>query len=194
MTTEPLSTHSRRGGPPLLAPALAWVVLTAASVVLHPGTRPDADPAATLALLRDHAGAAQLSATVLLASAVPLAVWVAAAHRRTGLATAAVRTVTAWALADLGLEQLWARTDPANVAAIALFGRLGWDRLGAASGAVRREADLAKPFDDTGLSRARSVRSSLDLSRSFDLQFVSPFLGTRPVPSADFEEDAPFEG
>jgi hypothetical protein len=82
MTTEAVSTHARRGGPPLIAPALAWAVLTVLAAVLHPGTRPAADPATTLALLRDHAGAAQLSATLLLASAVPLAVWVAAAHHR----------------------------------------------------------------------------------------------------------------
>lgn len=82
MTTEPVSPHTRRGGPPLLAPALAWAALTVVAAVLHPGTRPGADPETTLALLRDHAGMAQLSATVLLASAVPLAVWVAAVHHR----------------------------------------------------------------------------------------------------------------
>jgi hypothetical protein len=82
MTTDPVPTHARRGGPPLLAPALAWAALTVLAAVLHPGTRPAADPATTLGLLRDHGGAAQLSATLLLASAVPLAVWVAAAHHR----------------------------------------------------------------------------------------------------------------
>ncbi|MCD2194051.1 DUF4386 domain-containing protein [Actinomycetospora endophytica] len=82
MTSDAVPTHARRGGPPLLAPALAWAALTVAAAVLHPGTRPDADPATTLALLRDHVVAAQLSATLLLASAVPLAVWVAAVHHR----------------------------------------------------------------------------------------------------------------
>jgi len=63
-----------------------------------------------------------------------LGVWLAAEHRGVGLATTAVRTVTVWALADLGVDQLWARTDPANAPAVALFERLGWDRLGTAGG------------------------------------------------------------
>ncbi|WP_433801626.1 DUF4386 domain-containing protein [Actinomycetospora sp. CA-084318] len=76
------SPHARRGGPPLLAPALAWAALTIVAAVLHPGTRPGADPAGTLALLRDHPVSAQLSALALLASAAPFAVWVATAHHR----------------------------------------------------------------------------------------------------------------
>jgi hypothetical protein len=79
--TDP-GTHARRGGPPLLAPGLAWAALTLATLALHPGTRPDADPATTLALLRDHPTTAELSATLLLASAVPFAVWVATVHHR----------------------------------------------------------------------------------------------------------------
>jgi ribosomal-protein-alanine N-acetyltransferase len=63
-----------------------------------------------------------------------LGVWVAAPHRRAGVAAAAVRAMTAWALTDLGLDQLWARTDPANRPAEALFAGLGWARLGAAGG------------------------------------------------------------
>ncbi|MDL5157642.1 DUF4386 domain-containing protein [Actinomycetospora termitidis] len=76
------SPHARRGGPPLLAPALVWAVLTVLAAVLHPGTRPGADPTMTLALLHDHPVRAQLSALVLLASAAPLAVWVGAVHHR----------------------------------------------------------------------------------------------------------------
>lgn len=63
-----------------------------------------------------------------------LGVWVAAVHRRRGLARRAVAAITAWALTDLGLDQLWARTDPANGPAEALFAVLGWDRLGEAGG------------------------------------------------------------
>lgn len=61
-----------------------------------------------------------------------LGVWVSAGHRRTGLASAAVRAVTGWALdpAGLALGQLWARTDPDNESAEALFERVGWDRRG----------------------------------------------------------------
>jgi hypothetical protein len=81
MMTDP-GTHARRGGPPLLAPGLAWAALTLVTLALHVGTRPGADPATTLALLRDHTTAAELSATALLASAVPFAVWVATVHHR----------------------------------------------------------------------------------------------------------------
>jgi len=63
-----------------------------------------------------------------------LGVWVAAPHRGTGVATRAVATVATWALTDLGLGQLWARTDPANAPAEALFAALGWDRLGERAG------------------------------------------------------------
>lgn len=65
-----------------------------------------------------------------------LGVWVAAAHRGADVATRAVGAVTAWALTELHLEQLWARTDPANAPARALFARLGWHRLGEAGGNV----------------------------------------------------------
>ncbi len=75
-------THARRGGPPLLVPALAWAAQTLATLALFVGTRPGADPATTLALLRDHSTGAELSATLLLASAVPFAVWVATVHHR----------------------------------------------------------------------------------------------------------------
>jgi RimJ/RimL family protein N-acetyltransferase len=64
-----------------------------------------------------------------------LGVWVAEPHRGSGLATDAVRALTSWAL-DLGLEQLWARTDPENTAAQALFAGLGWDRLGTSAGST----------------------------------------------------------
>jgi len=63
-----------------------------------------------------------------------LGVWVAAAHRRTGVARRAVAAVSAWAISDLGLDQVWARTDLANDAASALFASLGWDRLGESDG------------------------------------------------------------
>jgi RimJ/RimL family protein N-acetyltransferase len=63
-----------------------------------------------------------------------LGIWVGAQHRRSGVATGAVETVARWALTDLGLDQLWARTDPTNRAAEALFERVGWDRRGVAGG------------------------------------------------------------
>ncbi len=65
-----------------------------------------------------------------------LGVWVAGSHRRRGAGARAVASVTTWALSadGLGLDQLWARTDPANDAAEALFASLGWRRRGIAAG------------------------------------------------------------
>jgi RimJ/RimL family protein N-acetyltransferase len=63
-----------------------------------------------------------------------LGVWVAAPHRGRGMAARAVRSVAEWAFEDLALDQLWARTHPANEAAGALFARLAWDRLGTSDG------------------------------------------------------------
>lgn len=80
------------------------------------------------------AGEVGLSSFTTEPARAELGVWVAATHRREGLARRSVQTVAAWALTDLGLEQLWARTDPANAAAEGLFARLGWDRLGEADG------------------------------------------------------------
>jgi RimJ/RimL family protein N-acetyltransferase len=85
---------------------------------------------------RRVAGEVGLSGFTTDPARAELGVWVAAAHRRTGVARRAVDTVAAWALdADgLGLDQLWARTDPDNAPAVALFEGLGWDRLGSSGG------------------------------------------------------------
>jgi len=86
----PLRTRRGRGGPPLPAPALAWAALTVAATATHPGTRPGADAEATLALLREQPVTGGLSAVLLLASAVPLAVLAAAVHHRLGVLGARV--------------------------------------------------------------------------------------------------------
>lgn len=62
--------------------------------------------------------------------------WLRPAARGEGAATAAVIRVSAWALSELGLEQLWARTDPRNEAAAAVLERAGFARLGEAGNAV----------------------------------------------------------
>jgi RimJ/RimL family protein N-acetyltransferase len=89
-----------------------------------------------LVIIPGVAGEVGLSGFTTDPARAELGVWVSAAHRRTGVASEAVRAVTAWALDPdgLALDQLWARTDPANAAAEALFDRLGWDRLGASGG------------------------------------------------------------
>ena len=65
-----------------------------------------------------------------------LGVWVAAPHRRSGLARRSVGAATGWAHRTLGLQQLWARTPLENRAANALFTAAGWQRLGERSDQV----------------------------------------------------------
>lgn len=64
--------------------------------------------------------------------------WLAPDARGRGVATAAVRLLTTWALAPddrgLGLRQVWARTGPGNRAAAAVLGRAGFHRTGEAGG------------------------------------------------------------
>jgi RimJ/RimL family protein N-acetyltransferase len=87
-----------------------------------------------LVIMPGVAGEVGLSGFTTGPARAELGVWVAAPHRRAGLASGAVRAVTAWALTELGLDQVWARTDPANTPAGALFDGLGWDRLGTSGG------------------------------------------------------------
>jgi RimJ/RimL family protein N-acetyltransferase len=68
--------------------------------------------------------------------------WLAPEARGRGIATAAVRLVTAWALASagpatargLGLRQVWARTTPGDRRAAGVLGRAGYRRRGDAGG------------------------------------------------------------
>lgn len=100
------------------------------------GTHERADP-------RGVAGEVGLSGFTKDPARAELGVWVGARHRRAGVATRAVGAVTRWALTDLALDQLWARTDPANAAAGALFERLAWDRLGEEGGKTIWSATVA---------------------------------------------------
>ena len=65
-----------------------------------------------------------------------LGVWVAEPCRRRGHGLRSVRAVTEWARDELGLAQLWCRTDASNEHARALFDRAGWDRLGEVDGRI----------------------------------------------------------
>lgn len=80
------------------------------------------------------AGEVGLAAFTDAPTRAELGVWVAADRRGSGVASRAVTTVTDWAFAELGVEQLWARTDPANAAAESLFARVGWSPLGESAG------------------------------------------------------------
>ncbi len=59
--------------------------------------------------------------------------WIAAEHRGRGLASRAVGLLADWALAELSVEQLYARLDPANEPSIAVARAAGFDRRGVAS-------------------------------------------------------------
>jgi len=72
----------RRGGPPLPMPALAYAALTMAGAVTHPGVRLSDNAPAVLDTLQQHHVLATVSATLLVASAAPLAVWTAAVSHR----------------------------------------------------------------------------------------------------------------
>lgn len=111
--------------------------LDAATWIAGAADRWDRHLALDLVIEAPHGGVAGevgLSGFTTDPARAELGVWVAAPHRRGGVATGTVRSVTSWALTEMGLDQLWARTDPANTAAEALFGRLGWDRLGTSGG------------------------------------------------------------
>ncbi|WP_406640388.1 DUF4386 domain-containing protein [Amycolatopsis sp. WGS_07] len=72
-----------QGGPPLLAPALAFGVLTVASAVLGAaGTRPDSGAAEVAAYIGGNRGVVQLLAFAVFGASIPLVVWAATAYRR----------------------------------------------------------------------------------------------------------------
>ncbi|TKA08321.1 DUF4386 domain-containing protein [Actinacidiphila oryziradicis] len=89
MTTTPtaqraaVTAHRPQSGPPLLAPVLAFAVLTVAYVVVNRSTpRPDASGLAVLHYAQAHGTAIKVGAFLLSASAVPLALSAAVLYRR----------------------------------------------------------------------------------------------------------------
>jgi hypothetical protein len=81
-TARPSPARRALGGPPLWIPAVSWAALTVAGAVLYSGTRPTFDAATNSAVLQAHPVSGAVSATLLLASAAPLAVWTASVHHR----------------------------------------------------------------------------------------------------------------
>jgi RimJ/RimL family protein N-acetyltransferase len=80
--------------------------------------------------------------------------WLAPAARGRGVATAAVRLLTGFALRPvrparpggspgLGLRQVWARTTPGDLRAAGVLGRAGYRRRGEAAGATVWASDAA---------------------------------------------------
>jgi hypothetical protein len=77
------ATRRPQSGPPLLAPALAFAVLTVAYAVVNRSTpHPDASGLAVLHYAQTHGGAIKLGSFLLFASAVPLALGAAVLYRR----------------------------------------------------------------------------------------------------------------
>jgi hypothetical protein len=77
------TTRRPQSGPPLLAPALAFAVLTVAYVVVNRSTpHPDASGLAVLHYAQIHGTTIKLGAFLLFASAVPLALCAAVLYRR----------------------------------------------------------------------------------------------------------------
>lgn len=85
MTTAPPAARrgGPQGGPPLLAPALAYGALTIASVALSARIpQPAASAASLLAYVRSHHTFMQVAGCLEFAAAVPLAIWTATGYRR----------------------------------------------------------------------------------------------------------------
>ena len=72
-----------QGGPPLLALALPYGVLTVAGLVLGAGLpRPDTAPAEVARLLAENRTVTTVLATAVVGASVPLALWSATVYRR----------------------------------------------------------------------------------------------------------------
>jgi hypothetical protein len=81
--TRTETTRRPQGGPPLLAVALPYGVLTLAGLALGIGlARPDDSPAEVARLLLENRAGATVLATALVAAAVPLTIWSATVYRR----------------------------------------------------------------------------------------------------------------
>jgi hypothetical protein len=77
------TNRPRQGGPPLLALALPYAVLTLVGLVLGVGlARPDDSPAEVARLLLEQRTAATVLAAAVVGASVPLAIWSATAYRR----------------------------------------------------------------------------------------------------------------
>ena len=86
MTATPRSTARQagpQGGPPLLAPVLAYGALMIAAVILSArAPQPSAPAASVLAYDRTHHTVLQIAGCLGFAASAPLAIWTAVAYRR----------------------------------------------------------------------------------------------------------------
>jgi hypothetical protein len=81
--SAPNTTRGPQGGPPLLAPALAYGALLIASVAVWIGApQAGASAASTLSYAQAHTGQMHVEAVLVFGAAVPLAIWAATVYRR----------------------------------------------------------------------------------------------------------------
>jgi hypothetical protein len=124
-----------QGGPPLIAPALAYGALVIATVALSARTPlPTASTASLLAYVRSHHTFMQVSGCLEFAAAIPLAIWAATGYRR--LRTLGVNAPGAVIGLTGGLLA---------AASLALSGLIGWT-IAQVSGTV--EPGLARALAD----------------------------------------------
>jgi hypothetical protein len=124
-----------QGGPPLIAPALAYGALAIASAALSVRIPlPSASAASLLAYVRSHHTFMQVSGCLEFAAAIPLAIWAATGYRR--LRTLGVNAPGAVIGLTGGLLA---------AASLALSGLIGWT-VSQVSGTV--EAGLARALAD----------------------------------------------
>ena len=81
--SAPNTRRGPQGGPPPLAPALAYGALLIASVAVWIGApRAGASAASTLSYAQTHTGQMHAEAVLVFGAAVPLAIWTATIYRR----------------------------------------------------------------------------------------------------------------
>src|SRR6266567_5148151 len=81
--SAPNARRGPQGGPPLLAPALAYGALLIASVAVWIGApQAGASAASTLSYAQAHTGQMHAEAVLVFGAALPLAIWTATVYRR----------------------------------------------------------------------------------------------------------------
>ena len=142
MTSTARSTERRpgpQGGPPLLAPALAYGALMIASVILSARTpQPSASATDVLAYVRTHHTELQVAGFLSFGASAPLAIWSATVYRR--LRTLGITAPGAVIALAGGLL---------SAAALALSGLIGWTSSQSASVA---SPALAKALANLGFA------------------------------------------
>jgi hypothetical protein len=140
MATSTRATIPRarqQGGPPLLAPALAYGVLTITAVILSATSpQPSASASAVVSYNSSHHDAILVSGFLIFAAAAPLAIWTATTYRR--LRTLGVTAPGAVIGLSGGLLA---------AASLALSGLISWTRAEAPP-----EPALARALADLGFA------------------------------------------